>query len=126
MSIKSIFDKMTYEDLMLLADEYNFYPDNELQKDAYSKEFISFLKTKDLEGQIIARFSPTINQVPLVHSKQINLFNFQVQQKVAMIEGLDKHIVFLNASGTGVGRIWSDRRPCHDGRCVGGARWRHW
>lgn len=98
---------MTYEDLMLLADEYNFYPDNELQKDAYSKEFISFLKDKDLDGQIIARYAAkdTIINPPV--AKQVNLFSFQVQQKVAMIEGLDKHIVFLNASATGSGKSYS-------------------
>jgi len=111
MSIKSIFGKMSYEEVLVLADQYNFYPDDELPKDQYCAEFIEYLNAKDLTNQILARYD-TREQVVPPNTKQVNLFNFQVQQKLAMIEGLDRHIVFLNASATGTGKTFVSLSLC--------------
>lgn len=104
-SLKEIFSKFSYENILLIADEYNFFPDKELPKDEYIYQFSRFLIAKGLDDQIIIRYGEQ-SYTPQPATKEVNLYAFQVRHKMSMIEGLDKHITFLNASETGTGKTY--------------------
>ena len=118
MALLAIFDKMTYDQILDIADEYNFYPSEELPKNQFADEFATYLTGKGFSSEITSRYGVNKKVDPEVETDVVRLFSFQVNHKECTIEGFANHRVFLNTSETGTGKTYmtlsiaeTERRP---------------
>ena len=101
-----IFEKLDYTQVLDIADEFYFYPDSELKKSDYDRQFAKFLKKEGFIDEVMSRYESKPGLEKDTPEQAISLFSFQSTHKGAMIEGFDRHITFINASETGTGKTY--------------------
>jgi len=118
MSLLPILEKLSYEAVLNIADDFDFYPSQELSKEGFDEMFAEFLERNGRATEILTRYGVNKEVPEDVDTGIIRLFSFQVRHKELMIEGLNNHTVFINASETGTGKTYktmslaeTERRP---------------
>ena len=101
-----IFEGLKYQQVLDIADEFYFYPEKELKKAEYDRQFAAFLEKEGYADEVTSRYETNPGLETTKPEEAISLFPFQCTHKDAMIEGLDKQITFINASETGTGKTF--------------------
>ena len=101
-----IFEGLKYQQVLDIADEFYFFPQKELKKADYDRQFALFLEKEGYADEVVARYDVNPGLETTKPEQAINLFAFQCAHKDTMIEGFDRHITFINASETGTGKTF--------------------
>ena len=101
-----IFEGLKYQQVLNIADEFYFYPEKELKKAEYDRQFSAFLEKEGYADEVLSRYEVNPGLETTKPEEAISLFSFQCMHKDAMIEGFDKHTTFINASETGTGKTF--------------------
>lgn len=118
MSLIRVFENLSYESVLNIADDFDFYPSQEYPKEVFDEIFAEFLERNGRTAEVLTRYGVSKDIPEDVDSGIVKLFSFQVRHKELMIEGLSNHTVFINASETGTGKTYktmslaeTERRP---------------
>lgn len=101
-----IFEGLTYPQVLDVAEEFYFHTDVELGKSDFERRLANFLEKEGYADEVQSRYKKNPDLETSSPEKAVDLFNFQVAKKNDMIEGMEKHITFLNSSEPGTGKTF--------------------
>lgn len=105
-SLITIFEGLTYPQVLDIAEEFYFHTDVELGKNEFERRLAKFLVNEGYEKEVTSRYEKNPDLETTKPERAVDLFNFQVARKNDMIEGFEQHITFLNSSEPGTGKTY--------------------
>lgn len=107
-----IFQDLDYPTVLDIASEYYFHTRQQLSKNEFDKQFAKYIESKGHTEEVIARYKLDPNKSNPEAERNIQLFNFQIKKKHAMIEGFESNTTILNTSETGTGKTYATLSVC--------------
>jgi len=105
-NLAQIFEGLTYPQVLDIAEEFYFHTDVEYGKSEFERRLSKFLVEEGYADEVCTRYQKNPDLETSAPEKAVDLFNFQVIKKNDMIEGMERHITFLNSSEPGTGKTF--------------------
>ena len=111
-SLIKIFEDLEYPIVLDIGSEYFFNSKKQLSKNDYDRQLAKFLHEGGYTEEVISRYKIDPGKQNSEPETTIQLFNFQIKKKQAMIEGFESNITILNTSETGTGKTYATLSVC--------------
>jgi hypothetical protein len=104
--LRKVFETLTYQQLLSIAEEFYFHPDTDLPKVDFEKKFAAFLEAEGYADEVALRYAKNEDLEKEGADTHLKLLPFQCLHKRDMIIGCERYTTFLNTSEPGTGKTF--------------------